>query len=545
MANTFNANIRPLLTLRLTAFLLCAIAPSVAHAADSADLGLSKITATRDTITLHGTHDGSHTRIVEVRAHGDYNARTNLGTLTVPASPATFTVQLPRFDGTRDRLFSSFTAARENTGEAFTALGQPRFVERFDGIAAYNTPFPVASSKKGLQVQMVDDAIALGIKHAALNINFSQMIDLHRRTNNPTWNIDGAIIHFQRGYIESLDRQIGPLTDAGVVVSLILLAYASGEPALNRILLHPSYDASSPNHLGAFNTVTEEGSRHFRACVEFLVDRYARDVRYRGRVVNFILGNEVNSHWFWANMGRVSMETFADDYLRTARIANTALRKTSTAARLYLSLEHHWNIPYPGGDAQQTFAGRTFLKYFNQRAKQHGDFDWHLAFHPYPENLFEPRTWNDKSATTNDNTPRITFKNLELLPRFLRRPEMLFQGQPRRIILSEQGFHSVNKPDGERWQAAGYAYAYYKTANLPDIDSFILHRHVDHGAEGGLNLGLWTRNTQGKSMAEPAKQKLIYEVFQKADTDHWRSAFDFALPVIGIQRWEELLAEPR
>ena len=103
----------------------------------------------------------------------------------------------------------------------------------------------------------------------------------------------------------------------------------------------------------------------------------------------------------------------------------------------------------------------------------------------------------------------------------------------------------MNKPEGERWQAAGYAYAYYKTANLPEIDSFILHRHVDHGAEGGLNLGLWTRNTQGKSMAEPAKQKLIYEVFQKADTDHWRSAFDFALPVIGIQRWEDLLPQPR
>ena len=513
--------------------------------AESAELGVSKVAATRDTITVHGTHDGKLTKIIEVRAHGDYNARTNPGTLTVPGSPATFTLTLPRFDGDRDRLFSSFTAMRENAGVEPAALGQSRFVERFDGVATYNTPFPVVTSKKGLQVQMVDDAIALGIKHAALNINFSQMIDLQRRTNSLVWKVDGTTIYFQRGYIESLDRQIGPLTDAGAVVSLILLVYASGDPALNRILLHPGYDKSAPNHLGAFNTVTEDGTRHFRACVEFLADRYARDARYHGRVVNFILGNEVNSHWFWANMGRVSMETFADDYLRTARIANTALRKTSTAARLYLSLEHHWNIRYPGGDAQQTFSGRLFLEFFNQHAKQHGDFDWHLAFHPYPENLFEPRTWNDKSATTNENTPRITFKNLELLPRFLRRPEMLYQGQPRRIILSEQGFHTVNKPEGERWQAAAYAYAYYKTANLPDIDSFILHRHVDHGAEGGLNLGLWTRNTSGKSMAEPAKKKLIYDTFLNADTDQWRASFDFALPIIGIQRWEDLLPPAR
>lgn len=512
--------------------------PSPTLAATS---GITNVTASRDTITIRGTTDGSPLRLVELRAHGDDNAVTRPDRTTIPATPAAFSITVSRLDGQRDRLFSSFVVMRESSIDLSGAIGAPRFVERFDNIAAYTTPFPTVTSKKGLQVQMVDDAIALGIKHAALNINFSQMIDLSHRTNSLPWDVDGYKIHFHRSYIESLDRQIGPLAEKGIVISLILLVYQAGDAELNRILLHPAYDKSAPNRLGNFNTVTEDGARHFRACVEFLADRYSREPRYGGRVANFILGNEVNSHWFWANMGRVSMETFADDYLRTARIANTALRKISSSARLYLSLEHHWNIHYPGGDQQQTFAGRPFLEYFNRRAKTQGDFDWHLAFHPYPENLFEPRTWNDKSATTNDNTPRITFKNQELLPRFLRQPEFLHNGEPRRIILSEQGFHTVDKPDGERWQAAGYAYAYYKTANLPDIDSFILHRHVDHGAEGGLNLGLWTRNTTGKSMADPAKKKLSYDVFLKADTDQWREAFEFALPIIGIQRWEELL----
>ncbi len=541
MANTFNANVRPLLIFRRAAFLVCAIAPSVAHAADSTGLGISKITATRDTIILQGKHDGSNTRIVEVRAHGDYNARNSLGTLTVPASPSTFMVRLPRFDGTRDRLFSNFTAFRENTGEALTAPGKARFVEQFDGVARFTNAFPVAASKKGLQVQMVEDALALGIQHAALNINFSQMLDLAARTNGLTWIVDDATVHFNRSYIESLDRQIKPLAQAGVVISLILLAYESGDPAVNRLLLHPGYDKSSPNHLGAFNTVTAEGVRHFRACIEFLAHRYASDPACGGRVANFILGNEVNSHWFWANMGRVSMESFAEDYLRTARIANTALRTVSTSARLYLSLEHHWNIRYPGGNAEQAFAARPFLEYFNRRAKEQGDFDWHVAFHPYPENLFEPRTWNDKSATTNDNTARITFKNLELLPRFLRRPEMQHEGRARKIILSEQGFHSPDRPEGELWQAAGYAYAWFKCVNLAEIDAFILHRHVDHGAEGGLNLGLWTRNKQGRSHAEPAKKKLSYEFFKDADSPRWRETFAPALPVIGIERWESLL----
>jgi hypothetical protein len=503
--------------------------------------GIQFIHANRDTLTLTGSCDCASVRIVELQSHQAAHPTDFSTAMSGVIARPQFTATIPRFEGQRDRLFSSFLALRENVGGDTTPVGTNRFVENTTGFSTFNAPFPTAASKKGLQVQMVDDALALGIKHAALNVNFSQMIDLARRTNSLPWDIDGQTVWFQRGYIDSLDRQIRPLTDAGVIVSLILLAYQSGNSNLNRILLHPAYDKSAPNRLGAFNTVTAEGVLHFRACVEFLAHRFGDPMTYHARVANFILGNEVNSHWFWANMGRVSMETFAEDYLRTARIANTALRKASSSARLYLSLEHHWNIRYPGGDVGQAFPGRAFLDYFNRRAKEQGDFDWHLAFHPYPENLFEPRTWNDKSATTNDNTPRITFKNLEMLPRFMNRPELLHRGRPRHIILSEQGFHSPDKPDGELWQAAGYAYAYYKSANLPGIDSFILHRHVDHGAEGGLNLGLWTRNKNSRSAAEPLAKKKIYEAFKAADTPDWPPAFEFALPVIGLGRWEELL----
>lgn len=524
---------------------LCLFALAIVHASipsHAAGHGIHFVRATKDTIFLTGACNRATLQLVELRPEQNAHATNFSAPLAAVATPGGFVVRVARFDGPRDRLFSSFLAQCEDIGGATTPLGTNRFVEDMNDISAFRMPFPEAASKKGLQVQMVDDALALGIKHAALNVNFSQMIDLGQRSNNPAWLVDGQSIHFHRSYIESLDRQIRPLTDAGVVVSLILLAYQSGDPALNRILLHPGYEKAAPNRLGAFNTVTAEGVLHFRACAEFLAHRFGDPKVYHGRVANFILGNEVNSHWFWANRGRVSMEIFAEDYLRTARIANTALRKISSSARLYLSLEHHWNIRYPGGDAGQAFAGRPFLDYFSRRAREQGDFDWHLAFHPYPENLFEPRTWNDKSATTNDNTPRITFKNLEMLPRYINRPEMLLRGQPRRIILSEQGFHTPDKPEGELWQAAAYAYAYYKTARLPGIDSFILHRHVDHGAEGGLNLGLWTRNKNSRSAAEPTKRKLSYEVFKAADTVDWRRAFEFARPVIGIQDWEEILS---
>lgn len=495
---------------------------------------ITRVTATPETITLEVGKTGTPGRVIEILSQGQ--AVTNSVVVAVPEAAASDKLFLPRFDGPRDRLFSSFQIIG-NQGSA----APPRFVEQFDNLARFTNAFPVAASKKGLQVQMVDDALALGIKHAALNINFSQMLDLSGRTNSYSWTVDGSPIHLHRGYIDSLDRQIKPLARAGVVISLILLVYESGDTNVNRLLLHPSYDRKAPNRLGAFNTVTAEGVRHFRACLEFLAHRYAADPECAGRVANFILGNEVNSHWFWANMGRVSMETFAEDYLRTARIASTSLQTISSSARLYLSLEHHWNIHYPGGDTKQTFAARPFLEYFNRRAVEQGNFPWHIAFHPYPENLFEPRTWNDKRATTNADTPRITFKNLEMLPRFLRQPELLLNGQPRKIILSEQGFHTPEKPDGELRQAAGYAYAWVKCAAIPEVDAFILHRHVDHGAEGGLNLGLWTRKKDGRSHADPDRKKLSYEFFRLADTPQWKEAFAPALPVIGIADWNEVI----
>lgn len=448
-------------------------------------------------------------------------------------------VVLPRFEGARDRLYSSFIAVRSNAGGVFP-LGQSRYVERFDGVAKFTQPFPVATGKKGLQVQMLDDAIKLGIKHASLNVNLTGLIDLDQRPGGLSWMVDGMPVMFRAGAIQSLDQQVRTLTDAGVVVSLILLTYASGQPKVDGVMLHPAYDPKAPNHLGAFNAETAEGVRSLRACVEFLAHRYSDPAVYGGRVANYIFGNEVNSHWFWSNLGRVTMENFAESHLRAARVARTALRKASSSARLYLSLEHHWSIRYPGGDAQQAFPGRPFLEYFNRRAKEQGDFDWHLAFHPYPENLFEPRTWNDRSATPNDDTPRITFKNLAVLMRFLERPELRSQGQRRRVILSEQGFHTVDGPNGELWQAAAYAYAWEQVDRLPGIDAFILHRHVDHGHEGGLRLGLWTRDEKASSPSVPAKPKLIYELFRAAGTPDWERAAAFALPVIGIQRWDAL-----
>jgi hypothetical protein len=304
--------------------------------------------------------------------------------------------------------------------------------------------------------------------------------------------------------------------------------------------MHPRYDrGAKTNQMSAFNVATPDGVRYLRATIAFFAQRYSEAGAPRGRVWNYIVGNEVNSHWWWYNMGHATAEEVASEYERAVRVVHDAVRTASDNARVFLSFEHHWAIRYPSGAPDQSCPGCELLEAFARFARERGDFDWEIAYHPYPENLGEPRFWLDKSAKSGDDTPRITFKNIEVLPRYLAtHSELLWQGHPRHVILSEQGFHCRERPGGERDQAAAYCAAWWKVAHLDGIDAFILHRHVDHAYEG-LNLGLWTHKPD--TIATPDRQRPMYEMFRVADTPEWEKAFAFALPVIGIERWEQLL----
>ncbi|MEQ1633468.1 MAG: DUF5722 domain-containing protein, partial [Planctomycetota bacterium] len=209
----------------------------------------------------------------------------------------------------------------------------------------------------------------------------------------------------------------------------------------------------------------------------------------------------------------------------------------SANARVFVSLEHHWNVRYAAGDETQCVKGRELLREFAARVREGGDFDWHVAFHPYPEDLFDCRFWEDESATIGDDSPRVTFANLPVLMRFLATEAMRCEGEPRRVILSEQGFHCREGADGERDQAVAFALAWELVQREETIDAFVLHRHVDHAHEGGLNLGLWTR--KDGSVCEPMRRRRMAEVFAACDTDAWPACADFALPVLGVERISE------
>jgi len=400
------------------------------------------------------------------------------------------------------------------------------------------TPYPATSSPKGLQVQMIPDALELGIHHAALNITLNGLLapEKEAKPGQLTAAADGFTFVINQKYAEVMDRYIKPLSDQGVVVTLIVITYRSPNERIRNLTIHPKADAVKGTTMAA-NTVTPEGRACYKALTDFIAHRWSSTDTKHGRVWGWVVSNEVNSHHEWHQMGPVTVEQLATQYEDQVRLAWESLRTHSTNARVYLSMEHHWNSQgHP--DPLQACRGRTLLELFAKRARERGDFDWNLAFHPYPSNLRDPRTWLDK-VTFDDDSKKVTFKNLEVVARKLASPEFRFEGKPRRLSLTEQGFDVTQRPEALAEQAAAYAYAWEKLSRLNGaVDAFLYHRQVDHAMEGGLRFGLWS-NKPG-TISEPDQKRPIWNLLQAVDTPGWKAAAEPYLKTCGLKSWDEL-----
>lgn len=397
------------------------------------------------------------------------------------------------------------------------------------GDSPVQMPYPVTESKKGLQVTTVPDAINLGVKHAALNVNLGSFLWCQPIEGDTIpFKFDGETFYFRKTVVEQNDARVKELTDAGVIITYILLnshtwGWIQTPDDLWEIIKHPGF--CEGGRISAFNLHNKQAVRYYMAWVAFLTERYTLPDAPYGRAVGLIVGNEVNSGFEWCNMGEATVEQYVYDYTVSLRLCWQVSTAIWSGMRTYISLDHFWTGANFCADANRFYGSKFVLEELCRLCHTEGQIGWHVAHHPYPENLNFPDFWNDESATVDENTYRITFKNLEVLAQFLYREEYLFCGERRRIILSEQGFNSHNTATSEVLQAMAYGKAYRKVMEIPEIDSFILHAHQDNKAEFGLNLGLWRRRPES---SVPDSPKPIYFVFRDIDKKdekgvyHWQ-----------------------
>ena len=466
---------------------------------------------------------------------------------SAPMNGNVFLFSIPRYDGQRDRVYSKFVVVQQfvNTQE-LQFVAAPRYVTDIQFAAENSFSYPIIETKKGLLVEMTDDAEELGIDHAIVNVEFSTMMYEENLNPNDTiiFQMDGTNYYFSKSYFESLDKKIKPLSDNGVIVNLVLILYPNfPDNSMTEVLHHPNaVMGTGGGGVLAFNTAEEAGVQAFKAAMEFLSRRYTRDDQLYGRALGFIVGNEVDAQWEWQNMGYTTLDQFVEQYEPALRIAYMATQKYYKYARVYTSLTNHWMSPYDSNPLKG-YAARKVIDKLNWQSKQNGDFPWNVAYHPYPEDFFNADTWNDERATDSVDSELLTFKNIHILNDYMGNNSLRFGSEKRRIILSEQGFHTANSSlEAQKEQAAAYAYAYYKTAFLDGIDAFCLFSHVDIPSYG-LNMGLWTQDASVTTPMVAKEKKYIYDVFKKIDTDQSLQVTNFAKSIIGISSWADVVSD--
>ncbi|MBQ2433634.1 MAG: hypothetical protein II266_04325 [Clostridia bacterium] len=454
---------------------------------------------------------------------------------------------IPRFLGKHDRLYSRFEVYAENI-----RIPGPQYVTDFDPSVPENkNDYPILPTKKTLH-GTEEDILALGIRQQPVNINLPNLMTTVKTDDTIDFEHDGKTYYFIREAVEKVDAVMRRSKKLGLTVTMILLNSprlfgSTGEKALLDKCLHPGFDFECPDaFISAFNMHTHEGQGYYRAFVEFLCERYTKPDSDMGCVAGAIISNEVDSQYVWGNAGEMDVKDYVSEYNEAMRQAWFAGQKHSKSFRVYVSLDQYWhktahNVRFP----KRYYSGRDIIDELVRLQSERGEFPWCVAYHPYPEDLRWPDFWHDRAPDFTFSTPKITFKNMEVLQAYLSQPHALYRNTPRRIIFSEQGFNSHSgalQSLTEKMAEAGYVLAYLKAKNMPTVDMFMHHAYVDNPHEFGLNLGI--RRFDPAAPHHAGEKKPIWYAVYDMDTEREAARIEKARAFIGEELFDYLLNPP-
>lgn len=463
---------------------------------------------------------------------------------TLPGKKDDFTLRFPRFvrrkDFLSDRLFSRWLIGRKDTryrGSRFRLLSHARWADEFP--AQWHYPAETPKTKKGIGAlgpdRPLEDLDQLGIGAVTVNIVLNELILPANQIDAIPYELNGKTYFFNPERVENLDRLLQEAAQRDIIVAAIILIKKDnrgggpGNPA--GYLAHPKCEDSAVYAMA--NVTRPEGVEYCQAVLDFLANRYGREDKQYGRIHHWILHNEIDMGVRWTNAGHIGPLTYMDLYHKSMRIAYLTARKYNPNAKIFIPLTHYWNWT---PDLERGYLPRQLLEIMLDQSRTEGDFQWAIAHHPYPQSLFEPKTWLDRKVNFTFETALITPKNIEVLDAWVKQKRTFYNGQTRRTIwLSEQG---LNSPDYSEQslaeQAAGMAYFWKKLEPLDSIETFVYHNWVDNQNEDGLLLGLRMLPSEGQ---EPKPIWYLYKALETPDED---AACDFAKGMIGIENWDQI-----
>lgn len=480
--------------------------------------------------------------LCEVAPWEDVTESVNFG-FSIPVNRGIFKKSFPRYSIVSslkyDRLLSKWVLAEKNS-DGFILRSHAHYPDKI--VAGFNLPAQLPRGRKGLggfgsNRGHIEDLDELDITSATVNIWFTQFTFTTPAPGRIAHNYNGKMYYFGEKDIALLDSTFRTTARKGIITAAILLvgkAEQCPDPQVGRLLQHPDMDPAGIYSMP--NMTNPESVDCYAAVLDFLAERYSRPDNRFGRINHWIIHNEVDAGWVWTNMGEKSDITYMDAYIKSMRICYAIARKYNPYSEVFISLTHYWAWT----EHPQFHPSKDLLEILLSYTRAEGDFKWAVAQHPYPQSLYEPKTWLDQQVDFTFNTPLITFKNLEVLNAWIKLPETQYQGKTKRTLwLSENGTNSKSYSEQDlKEQAAGFAYAWKKMKELDGIDGFQWHNWIDNRGEGGLRIGL-RRFPDDKD--DPGGKKPVWYLYKAADTKSENKIFDPYKEIIGIKNWKDIM----
>jgi len=407
------------------------------------------------------------------------------------------------------------------------------------------TSFKVAT-KKGLTEEIpstVDKAVEMGCGNTVINWDLSDMIYANEDANGKPidnskkdaikFKSNGEWFYFNANYIKSQDGFISAYTKNGMNVTLVIITWKQTLTNSFPASLRYKTNNSDRQTLG-FNTSNELGRKYFIAAMEFLANRYSD--KNSAFVDQFVIGNEIDYtyDWYLIQPGtnssgayqRADFDTFMEEFARSFRLANLAVKKYNSGAKVLVSLTHNWAEDcyqsYGWGDSSKlntstqtirinSYSPKKIIDWLVKHEGDRGNFNWGLSVHPYPigttssnpvkTDINPSLIGNSAAHSINgnaDTSPWITVANLELYQQYLDRPVNQYKGETRTVSITEASICNENKSkvSAEKYQqsileqAGSIAMMYYRAACIPCINQVAYFEYHDQNTGGNYNLGL-------------------------------------------------------
>lgn len=497
-------------------------------------------------ITVKGTCSGEGAfYLCDIAPYQDVTIEKDFNN-SVEINSGSFTVQLDRYverDGFRyDRNLSKFVIVKQDAaGKAINS--HAHYIDKITPSVAGEV-FPL-KTKKGLGgvsddylVRFENDIIDLGLGSVTKNIVLNNLISTKKGLGfDEPFEYCGITYYINTERINILRQSLSTLQRYQISVAGILLVTPTApDQKIKDLLLHPRY--TSTGYYTMPNMTNPESVNCYAAVLDYLAKTFSSPTA-NPRIDHWIMHNEVDAGHVWTNMGdkeNTPVTIYLDTYMKSMRMAANIMRQYNSKSEIFASFTHHWTIDEDGNS--HGYIPYQMLTDINTYSKIEGDFKWAVAYHSYPQNLREPRTWIDAQATPSKFTKYITFKNLEVIDAWIKLKENMYQGTTKRSLwLSENGTNSPTYSDMDlRNHAAGCVYAFKKINRLDGIDAVQWHRWIDHPNEGGLLLGLRKLD----DATNKAAKKPAFEVFAKLNTDR-EDELDEYLNDVGVSGWDDIM----